>query len=466
MLLLLALLCSLIPSVVGADAAIDWFIPKGNSLPPQTFTVGDTITFNWSGFHNVLIHPTGTCNKDDANNFDRPGDVSGAQYTFTEDDVGEIVFACDVGAHCARGMIMTVTVVKAADAAIDWFIPEGNSLPSQTFTVGDTITFNWTGIHNVLIHPTGTCDRNDAIDFDPPGTVSGAQYTFTEDDVGEIVFACDVSDHCADGMIMTVTVEAAAAGFGVICFSGDTRVQVENKGSVEMATLEIGDKVLVSGNKYEPVYAFGHRNVGAYADYLEIHSDGTNNPLQISSDHMILSGGEHWVPASVLRVGDTLSKGDGSVVLATEIRDVTRKGIFAPFTASGSIVVNDIVASNYISFQGSEYLKIGEFATPFTFQGLAHTFESAHRLACSSGFVACDQETYADSGVSRWVDIPHQIALWLLQQSAAVTVVLLVPLLAVFGFLSVLEHPVWVFTFLGAVMLARSFRFKNSKTTA
>ena len=62
---------------------------------------------------------------------------------------------------------------------------------------------------------------------------------------------------------------------------------------------------------------------------------------------------------------------------------------------------------------------------------------------------------------------PDQVARWLLQQHAAVTLVLLVPLVLVFEFLSVLEHPGWLFTFLGAVMLARSFRVKkNSKMRA
>ena len=149
--------------------------------------------------------------------------------------------------------------------------------------------------------------------------------------------------------------------------------------------------------------------------------------------------------------------------MVTKIQDVMRKGIFAPFTASGSIVINGIVASNFIAFQVSEHRKIGEFATPFSFKWLAHTFESGHCLACSSGFVAYDQETYTDSGVSHWVDTPDQVARWLLQQHAAVTLVLLVPLVLVFELLSVLEHPGWLFTFLGAVMLARSFRVKKKQ---
>ena len=362
-------------------------------------------------------------------------------------------------------LLYSLPPVMGENISIGWFIGLPPSLPSRNATVGDTIIFNWQGSsHEVYIHVNDTCDMEGRIEV---GTTSPATYTFKEADIGDMVFACDIGFHCEVGLQLTVTVAAEAKATGGFCFSGDARVQVESKGSVEMAALEIGDHVLVSGNKYEPVYSFGHRDATSSAEYLEIHSDGTNDPLKISHDHMILSGGEHWVPAATLRVGDTLTKGDGGVVVVTKIlQDVTQKGIFAPFTTSGSIVVNDIVASNFIAFQGSEYLQIGDFATPFTFQWLSHSFESGHHLACSSGFVDCDQETYTDSGVSHWADTPHQVARWWLQQHAAVTLVLLVPLVLVFGFLAVLEHPVWLCTFLAAVMLARSFRAKNGKMTA
>lgn len=245
------------------------------------------------------------------------------------------------------------------------------------------------------------------------------------------------------------------------CFSGDARVQVENKGSMQMTALEIGDNVLVSGNMYEPVYSFGHRNAKDSAEYLQIHSDGTSNPIDISQDHLILSGGEHWVPAAALRAGDLLTKGDGSLVAVTKIQRVTREGVFAPFTKSGSIIVNDLVASNFITFQESEYLKIGGYETPFSFHWLAHTFESGHRLACN--FVACDEETYTDSGVSHWVAAPRDAGQWLLQQHPLITSVILVPLILAFATLSLLENPIWAFTILVAFALSRTFKVKKGK---
>ena len=455
--LLLALLWYL-SSVVGheevqIDVPIEWKIQGSLGIPPpdEILNVGDTITFNWDGDHNVFMHPKGNCVR--GRDTVRVGSTTGAKYTVTEADIGkDIPFACQISDHCQQGLRITIPVANWQKP------PNGDTeLPSESMAVDDTIAFRWRGDHNVYIHPQGDCSKSNS---KLVGNESPAKYTFTAADDGKnVVSASEMNDDCEHGMIKRVTVKPRV----VFCFSGDDRVQVENKGSMEMAALEIGDKVLVSGNKYEPVYSFGHRDAGVSAEYLEIHSDSTNDPLKLSRDHMILAGGEHWVPAAGLRVGGTLTKGDGSVVVVTKIQDVKRKGIFAPFTASGSIVVNGIVASNFIAFQVSEYLKIGEFATPFSFQWLAHTFESGHRLACSSGFVACDQETYTDSGVSHWVDTPHQVTRWLLQQHAAVTLILLVPLVLVFRFLSVLEHPGWLFTLLGAVMLARSFRVKKTQ---
>jgi hypothetical protein len=120
-------------------------------------------------------------------------------------------------------------------------------------------------------------------------------------------------------------------------------------------------------------------------------------PIEVSSDHLILLDFKHWVPAGTVKVGDVLTKGDGSPAEIIQLQHVTSEGIFAPFTRSGSIVVNDIVASNYVTFQESEYLIIGGVVTPLSFHWLAHTFESAHRLACT--IIACHEEAYTDSGI-------------------------------------------------------------------
>ena len=98
------------PAPTHDTIQIDWFIPAGDSLRPRTVNVGDTIVFNWAGFHNVYIHPTGDCNETGAI---LVGTETGASYTFTEANVGDMEFVCDVGSHCEFGMRVTITVFVA-----------------------------------------------------------------------------------------------------------------------------------------------------------------------------------------------------------------------------------------------------------------------------------------------------------------------------------------------------------------
>jgi hypothetical protein len=92
-------------------------------------------------------------------------------------------------------------------------------------------------------------------------------------------------------------------------------------------------------------------------------------------------------------------------------------------------VVNDIVASNFVTFQeGSEYLIIGGVETFFTFHWLAHTFESGHRLACNSLLLAIRKLTLIP-GISHWVYLPQLAGTMLLNQHPMVTALLLFPLI-------------------------------------
>jgi len=96
--------------------------------------------------------------------------------------------------------------------AINWFIPGPEGLSSQTANVGDTVIFEWNSdnaFHNVFIHPSGDCSMNNRIFV---GNRSPTTYVFTEADaeMGEIVFACDVRQHCEFGQLITFDVLSAA----------------------------------------------------------------------------------------------------------------------------------------------------------------------------------------------------------------------------------------------------------------
>jgi hypothetical protein len=192
------------------------------------------------------------------------------------------------------------------------------------------------------------------------------------------------------------------------CLSGETLVLTEDRGEISMRTLQLGDMVATSPSTFEQVYSFGHRSELLDATYLLISPSN----LEITADHMLFIHGGSAVPASVLQVGDRLANGD----IVTAIQQVNRTGLFAPFTPSGKLLVNDVLVSNYVAFQGSEYLSIVGLdgimmKTPFTYQWLAHTFEAPHRLWCTYAS-RCTVEQYTDQGVSTWVHGSHRLAQW------------------------------------------------------
>jgi len=227
----------------------------------------------------------------------------------------------------------------------------------------------------------------------------------------------------------------SGGGGMAFCFSGDSLVTVKNKGLVTMSDLLLGDNVMVSNNKYEPVYSFGHKNPDTSVSYLQI---GTvpGQSLVLSEGHMITVDGGGKVPASTIKEGDMLLTATDELAVVKYIRGVERKGAFAPFTTSGTIVVNDIVASNYIAYQSSENLHIGGIDTTLSFQWLAHTFNSMHRLMVMGGST---NETYTTDGVSVWVDIPHKLFSWVLQQNSIIVAISLIPAIAIFGISSFIE---------------------------
>jgi hypothetical protein len=207
------------------------------------------------------------------------------------------------------------------------------------------------------------------------------------------------------------------------CFSGSTTVEVKGKGTVAMADLFLGDEVLTSSGMYDTVYSFGHRHETTEAEFLQFLPSN----LEISKNHMIKVG-EHYIPASAVQAGDALETAAGEMVIVESIERVTRKGVYAPFTTSGTIVVNNIKVSSYVAFQDSEHVMLGTWAVPLSYQWIAHMSQAPHRVWVR--MLGVNEETYTIEGMSTWIDVPHRLAEWYLDQKPVLMVILLVPTLA------------------------------------
>jgi len=96
-------------------------------------------------------------------------------------------------------LALAAKAANAVDIKVDkWVLPWEGPKELEA-AVGDVITFNWTGGHNVYIHPTGDCSLDGAILV---GTQTGASYTFVDADAGtSMFFSCDIGNgaHCRVG---------------------------------------------------------------------------------------------------------------------------------------------------------------------------------------------------------------------------------------------------------------------------
>ena len=252
------------------------------------------------------------------------------------------------------------------------------------------------------------------------------------------------------------------------CFPRSAVVETADRGEVSMDDVSLGDKVLTNNGNYEPIYSFGHKNEQETGEFVRVsvlaQETDERLHLELSRQHMLLVNSSRFLPASMVQVGDNVTVADGGLGTVYGLSSVRGKGLYAPFTPSGTLVVNGVVASSFVALQESETLVVGGWSTPFTLQWLAHIFEAPHRMACLVGL--CESESYSEDGVSQWVSRPLEFSEWILEREWSGVV--LFPLVGVFFLIAVMERMAreGAFVFAGLTTLAvvvfstRHFRFK------
>jgi hypothetical protein len=172
-----------------------------------------------------------------------------------------------------------------------------------------------------------------------------------------------------------------------------------------MRDLSIGDKILVGEDKYQAIYSFGHKHHNLEATYLQIFTSASTLPLEITSDHLVfLYDQDIPVPASMIKAGDLLAGSKSTEPeRVTKISSIRREGLYAPFTADGTIVVNGVQASTYVSFQPNKsQVEIGGIKI-VSWHEIEHAWMAPYRLFCtaiSPGM--CKNESYDEHGTVKW----------------------------------------------------------------
>jgi len=191
------------------------------------------------------------------------------------------------------------------------------------------------------------------------------------------------------------------------CFSGKVTLQKKNGEHLRMKDLQIGDEILTSYGIYEPIYSFGHYDMDTpNVAYLQFFP----SKLEISPEHMLFINENKVVAASQVRIGDSFVNDNNDAVVVTDIRTVLRRGRYAPFTPSGTIVINGVMVSNYISLfnTAEDYY--------FSPHWLSHTLVFPRRFWCyylsNKSTRYCHNESYSsDNGIAVWTQIPMNILL-------------------------------------------------------
>lgn len=217
-----------------------------------------------------------------------------------------------------------------------------------------------------------------------------------------------------------------------LCFSEISTVQVQNVGSVAMKDLELGSRVLTQSGSYEPVYAWGHKHATKSAEFLQLQTK--ESKLEMTGGHLVfLEGKANPVRADSVKVGDTLQGNNNGKV--KKIKAIQRNGVYTPLTPSGTVVVDGIVASSYISLQknADEFVQFqGGISSYLSFQDAIHMVLSPFRMLCM-GVSSKLGNIYTEEGVPLYAAYGMEFASWVEQQNIVVQLILFLAVGALTG---------------------------------
>lgn len=219
-----------------------------------------------------------------------------------------------------------------------------------------------------------------------------------------------------------------------------------------MKDLQVGDRVLTGGNKYQYVYGFGHYLRDTEQEFVQIRTKDVE-PLEMTSDHMVFvkkeNGEQIAIRADALKVGDVLASEGVSIV--SKIATVIKPGMYMPLTPDGTIVVNGIKASAYTSISQDAPSIVQNMAL-FGMKSedvIVHLWLSPLRVLCmgvSSNFCGIPKDDprsspAAERGLVEWLVFGRKLASFTEQQNPVVQVFFIgLPVYVIFASLTLVEQ--------------------------
>ena len=139
------------------------------------------------------------------------------------------------------------------------------------------------------------------------------------------------------------------------CFPADAIVYSQDKGPMQMQDVRIGDRLLTYTDAGEPmydaVYMMGHKDAQSFGVFVSITASN-NQTIRLTPDHYIFvvrNNTMSEIPSRHVEVGDGVVVDNGSIVTVVAISRVKSRGLYNPYTMTGRIVVDGILASCHSS---------------------------------------------------------------------------------------------------------------------
>lgn len=149
-------------------------------------------------------------------------------------------------------------------------------------------------------------------------------------------------------------------GCSSTCFPASSTVMTD-RGMKKMNELQIGDNVQIEGGDFEPVYAFGAHKTSHPESVMITVDTKRGKRLSLSPSHWMFveeNGSKTAIKAMDVREGHVVYVEGTKKDLVTKTSAGVMKGLFNPMTASGTILVDDVLVSVYAGKSHPDHLHL------------------------------------------------------------------------------------------------------------
>jgi len=130
------------------------------------------------------------------------------------------------------------------------------------------------------------------------------------------------------------------------CFPATAKLTLADGTQQSMEHLSVGTRVLSAyAADHSSVYAFSHKDALSHSEYVRIATD-SGNSIALSPGHYLHVNGQLRTARSV-RPGHVLETHQGTPTRVTLVSREISRGLFAPHTLHGDLIVDNIRVSSY-----------------------------------------------------------------------------------------------------------------------